>query len=77
MKENRLERTMKQSLLKGLSQALQKAFNDSSVRVQVGKLYTRLLMDEIQRLNMLVGGIHFLNWLLNGLIKTWEPQSVR
>ncbi|XP_030644388.1 UPF0606 protein KIAA1549L [Chanos chanos] len=35
MKRNRLESSMRQNLWKGLSQALQKAFNDSSVRLQL------------------------------------------
>ena len=36
MKRNRLESGMRQSLSKGLTLALQRAFNDSSVRIQVG-----------------------------------------
>ncbi|KAG7467912.1 hypothetical protein MATL_G00137230 [Megalops atlanticus] len=38
LRRNRLEMALKQNLPKGLSQALQKAFNDSSVRAQVESL---------------------------------------
>ncbi|XP_063052111.1 UPF0606 protein KIAA1549L [Engraulis encrasicolus] len=40
MNENRLERTTKLNLVKGLSKALQKALNDSGVRVQIEKELT-------------------------------------
>ncbi len=36
MRRNRLETGMRQDLSKGIKQALQKAFNDSNVHVQVG-----------------------------------------
>lgn len=35
MRRNRLENGMRQNLSKGLTQALQRAFNDSNIRVQV------------------------------------------
>lgn len=36
MRRNRLEAGMRQDLSKGITQALQRAFNDSNIHVQVG-----------------------------------------